>query len=100
MEVLMMIRVVAKSTVKPDKAEEYIKLASALAAETRKEAGCISYGLYQDVKNSTVFSFIEEWESQEALDKHMKAKHFVEIVPKMGQLRDGDSEVNVYKAVV
>jgi quinol monooxygenase YgiN len=96
----MMIKVVARAAVKSDKVEDYIKLASQLAAETRKETGCISYELCQDIKNSTILTFIEEWESQEALDKHMKSKHFVEIVPKMGQLREGDSEVNIYKVVV
>lgn len=93
-----MIKVVAKSIVKDDKIEEFKSYAEELASETRKEEGCISYQLFQDVNNSKILTFIEEWESLDSLQNHMKTKHFVEIVPKLDVMKEKDSsELNIYR---
>ena len=91
-----MVKVVAKSTNKEGTLEEFKSVVAHLVAETRKEEGCISYQLFQDVKDRNVFTFIEEWQSQEALQSHMKSKHFTEAMPKLAQVREKDSEVNIY----
>lgn len=95
-----MIKVVAKSIVKSDQIETYKNSVRELIEKTRKEAGCISYQLFQDIKNAKVFTFIEEWESEDALNKHMSSKHFQEIVPKLAQLREQNSEINIYRLVL
>lgn len=96
-----MIKVVAKSVLKEGKLEAYKILAAELAAETRKEKGCITYELFQDVNDSKILTFFEEWESQKALDSHMKSEHFHRIVPQLGQYReDGGSTINVYTLVL
>ncbi len=51
------------------------KGARAFVAPTRKEDGCIRYDLFVDLDDPTKFTFIEEWESREALDKHGKSDH-------------------------
>lgn len=65
-----MIRVICKLTVQKRKIESFIKMVSPGVAE-RKEEGQLAYNLVQDVNEENVFLFVEEWESQEALQKHM-----------------------------
>jgi quinol monooxygenase YgiN len=65
-----------------------------------KEQGCISYELFQDINNQNIFSFIEAWENQDALDMHMKSAHFQKIVPEMALLREKPAEINVYRLVL
>jgi len=93
-----MIRVVAKNTVKKEQIDEFIDLAKKLAEATNsKDEGCIHYDLYQDLNDPRILTFIEEWESMEALDKHMAAPHFKEIVPKLGAFADGPEDVHLYR---
>ena len=95
-----MIKVIAKNFVKEDKIGDYIALAHKLVAETNKnDQGCIRYELYQDMENPKILTMIEEWENQNALDKHMAAKHFREIVAVLGEFAERPGEVNVYQKV-
>ncbi|MBL4935620.1 antibiotic biosynthesis monooxygenase [Clostridium sp. YIM B02515] len=93
-----MITIVSKNIVKEGKAEEFKNLAKELIEESRKEAGCISYNLNQDINNSNILTFIEEWKDKEAIEKHNKSTHFTSIVPKLGELRE-DKELNLYVRV-
>ncbi len=90
-----MIHVVAKAIVQIEMQDEYKKVASQLVEMTRKEKGCISYGLYQEKDDPTVMTFLEIWEDMESLEAHFKTDHFTRLVPKLGKLRDS-SEVNIY----
>lgn len=93
-----MIKVVARNTIKKDKIEEFIALAEKLVEATNKlDEGCIHYDVYQDIENPQVLTFIEEWECMEALQKHMAAAHYKEIVPKFGDFADGPKDVNIYR---
>jgi quinol monooxygenase YgiN len=93
-----MIKVVARNTVKKEKIEEFIAVAEKLVELTnRNDEGCIHYDLYQDISNPQILTFIEEWESMDALDRHMAADHFKEIVPKLGAFADGPEDVHLYQ---
>ena len=69
--------VVATVETSTDRAEELKSICLGLIEPTRKEEGCISYELYQDINNPGKFTFIENWESNEHLDVHMKTPHLV-----------------------
>jgi quinol monooxygenase YgiN len=94
-----MITIIAKSIIKEGKVEEFKALTKELIDESRKEAGCISYNLNQDLNNKNVLTFIEEWESKEAIEIHNSSRHFTTIVPKLGELREKATEVNLYERV-
>lgn len=95
-----MIKIVAKHVVKPDQIDRYIELASELVLKTKQlDAGCIQYALFQDLNDPKILTIIEEWESQDALDKHMTALHFKEIVPKLGEFSEEPGEINLYRPV-
>lgn len=92
-----MIKVVAENKIKQDRIEEFLALASKLREETNaKDEGCIHYDLYRDKDDPSVLTFLEEWESMEALEKHMEAEHFKEIVPQFKPLVEKEA-VRLYK---
>jgi quinol monooxygenase YgiN len=91
-----MVKVVATCYLKEEKVQEYLELAKEIRVETVKEKGCKEYILYRDKEDQNVFSFIEEWETQEDLDAHMKSEHFERIIPLMVPLFEKDLEVRVY----
>lgn len=94
-----MIRVVAKGKLKPGvKIEEYLKLAKELVAETNKEKGCISYVLHEDINDPSIFTNIEEWVDEEAINQHNSSEHVLKIVPKLRELRES-TEINLYREV-
>jgi len=96
----MSIKIVAKHNVKPEKVDEFIKRCKPLVEATKKDDwGCIHYELYQDVDKPTVVTMLEEWESVEAIEAHLKAKHFAEIIPTLADCLEGPPELNSYKQV-
>jgi quinol monooxygenase YgiN len=94
-----MIKVVAKSYAKEGKVDKILELSKELVEKTVIEEGCISYELFQDLEDPKAIVFIEEWESEEALSKHMASEHFKRIVPQLNELREKTSEINKYKKV-
>ena len=71
------LTVVAIAETSADRAEELKSVCMGLIEPTRKENGCISYDLYQDTTNPGKFTFIENWQSKEHLDVHLKTPHLV-----------------------
>jgi len=43
---------------------------------TEKEKGCLSYNVFCDIEGKTVFNLIEEWETREDLDHHIRSERF------------------------
>ena len=94
-----MITIVVKSIIKQGKKDDYKILTEKLIRESRKEKGCISYNLYEDINNPNTLTFIEEWRNEEAIRLHNESKHFTSIVPKLSELREGKPESNLYKLI-
>ncbi|MCF9034226.1 putative quinol monooxygenase [Acinetobacter nectaris] len=46
---------------------------------TLQEKGCIKYALHVNKENLQEFVFIEEWQSQSDLDKHLKSAHIKKL---------------------
>ena len=72
---MSIIVVMAELFPKEGKEEDLIPLAEALVEETLKEEGNIDYKFLKAPKENK-FAFIEQWESVEALSKHMASPHF------------------------
>ncbi len=93
-----MIKIVAKNTVKQENKAKFIETANELIAKSRKENGCISYNLYEST-DGKYLTFIEEWKDEKAIESHNNSEHFKAIVPKLGELIEGDMDVALYKEV-
>jgi quinol monooxygenase YgiN len=94
-----MITIVAKKIIKHGKTREFKDLVEKLINESRNEAGCIAYNLYEDINNTNILTFIEEWKSEEDIKLHNNTEHFTSIVPKLAELQEGKTEVNLYKMI-
>ena len=71
----MKVDVVAHLQANPGREEALRSVLTEFVAPTRLEAGCLRYDLYVDLDDPTKFTFIEEWETREALDNHGQSKH-------------------------
>ncbi len=80
------LNVVALVETAEEKAEKLKSICLGLIEPTRKEVGCISYNLYQDTTNPGKFIFIENWQSAEHLDVHLKTPHFVKAGAAFGEI--------------
>lgn len=79
-----MIVVVGRIRTDADRRERLLEIGHALAADSRAEPGCIGYRLYEDSELANDFVFIEEWESDDALQTHFRTPHieaFMRAVP-------------------
>jgi quinol monooxygenase YgiN len=75
-----MIVVVGRVRTDADKRESLVAIGQAVAAASRKEAGCVSYRVYEDTELENEFVFVEEWESSEALERHFATSHIAEFM--------------------
>lgn len=70
-----MIFVIATLRVHPDKLAKCLDAAKSCIAATRKEQGCISYTLNQNISDPHELVFVERWSDRDALAKHFQAPH-------------------------
>ncbi|MGL4854450.1 MAG: putative quinol monooxygenase [Lentisphaeria bacterium] len=95
-----MITIVARCVVKSGMIDEFCEVASSLVNCSRKENGCYSYKLFQDINEPNIVSFIEEWESQVAIDAHNNSVHYNKAVASMGNLLAEPIVVDLYKNII
>lgn len=94
-----MIKVVAKAKLKQDvNIEEYLELQKKVIDETRKEQGCISYVIHQDINDPAILTMIEEWTDEEAITKHDQSEHVLKMVPELRKQRES-TEINRYRVL-
>lgn len=80
------LHVVAIVETSAERAEELKSICLGVIEPTRKEDGCISYELYQDTTNPGKFTFIENWQSKDHLDVHLKTPHLVAAGEAFGKI--------------
>ncbi len=79
-----MIVVVGRVKSDADKRDALLSIGAAVAAASRAEPGCIGYRLYEDTESANDFVFVEEWESNDALQEHFATPHirdFMQAIP-------------------
>lgn len=93
-----MVAVALRLVAQPGKAQELLDaVRSGLFAPTRAEAGCIVYRFYQDTEDAHAFSFVEEWESWEALYGHFRSDHVSAFLAGIGDLLGAPPEARFYE---
>jgi quinol monooxygenase YgiN len=88
------IRVIARALGRAGKEEQLRNKLAGMLAPTRAEKGCRLYELYESNNNKGLFYFYEEWESQDALDRHTKTPHYKQLTQSVRDLLEGAFEVN------
>ena len=95
-----MIHILASFEVKNDKLSDFIKLCNELIEESRKEEGCVSYHLQQNTERENYLVFVEEWKSNEAIEKHNSSEHFTRIVPLLVEMCENAPVIQTFSRLV
>lgn len=93
----MTVHVVARIVARPDTVAPLRALLQTLVEPTRKEAGCISYRLLNNVDDATDFTFVEEWRSSADVDAHMRTAHVQAALAKVGALVAAAPDIRSYR---
>jgi quinol monooxygenase YgiN len=95
----MSLRVVARIKARAETVSEVRELLSSLVEPTRKEFGCITYELLQNTEDPTDFTFVEEWETDEALASHAASDHIEAIGPRLRPVVVDAPDIRTYLLV-
>ena len=59
---------------------EIIRVLRSLIEPTRVESGCISCGLYKDLHDPGIIIWVEEWNTQDNLERHLRSPQYKQIL--------------------
>ena len=93
-----MIVVAGTISIDPAKRDVAIAAIRDLMAETRKEQGCVAYVMSGDFEDAGCIRLFEEWESQDALNAHVKAPHMAKFQSQIPNLGFRGMKVERYEA--
>ena len=71
---------------RPGKETELRDALTALLRPTRAEPGCLTYDLHEGLGDPARLMMFETWESQAAIDGHMKSPHVQKFAPRVDGL--------------
>ena len=66
-----MILATLRMIVRPESRSDFLETMRGMLEPARVERGCLSYRLYEDVENRNAFVLLEEWATQEDLERHL-----------------------------
>jgi quinol monooxygenase YgiN len=92
------IRVIARALARAGEEEQLRNILVGMLKPTRAERGCRLYELYES-DDRGLFYFYEEWESQDALDRHTKTPHYKQLAQSVHNLLEGAFEVDVFNSL-
>lgn len=71
---------IIKMNARPEKCLELKQSLLALAESMRKEKGCLSLDILNNIENDNNICLFEKWESQAALDDHLRSDGFTVLM--------------------
>jgi quinol monooxygenase YgiN len=66
--------------VPPARRQEIVAVFSSLLGPVRAEPGCRRCELYEQVGDDQVLSYVEEWETPEQLERHMRSARYERLL--------------------
>ena len=71
---MLIVRMTMKALM--EKRTEMMQTLLSMIEPVGKEKGCLSYDIFCDLEDNHAFSLIEEWETREDLDRHIRSERF------------------------
>lgn len=93
------VRVVARFHARQGLEEKLAAVLEKLVEPTRAEAGCRLYELWRNREDPAEFTFVEEWDSREALAAHGETAHIQAGRRAMADLLDQAPDLRLYDLV-
>ena len=81
-----MIFVTLRMTVRPERRSDLLETMRGMLEPVRVERGCLSYYLYEDVEDRNTFILVEEWKTQNDLERHIRSDNQRRILALMDLL--------------
>lgn len=91
-----MIVIAGTVAVRPERRDDAVHAARAMAIATRREPGCRAYGFHADLDDPNLFLVFEEWESEEALARHFGTEHMAAFRSELPGLLAGPPRLTRY----
>lgn len=93
-----MIIATLRMFVPPEKRDDVLRTLRLLMGPTRAQLSCISCRLYQEVEDANLISFIQEWNSWEALETHIRSNDYRKVLAVM-ELASEPPEIKFVEAL-
>jgi quinol monooxygenase YgiN len=90
---VIIVRITMKALM--EKRTEVMQTLLSMIGPAGKEKGCLSYNVFCDLEDNQVFSLIEEWETREDLDHHIRSERF-SVLLGTNSLLTKPSEINIH----
>ena len=87
-----MVSIIMNLKAGPSKAMELKQTLLALVEPIRKEKGCISHAVFEDVENGRGFCLVGRWETFADLDNHRQSDSFA-VLMGVRSLLDAEPEI-------
>ena len=71
---MIMVRITMEALM--EKRTEMMQTLLSMIELAAKENGCLSYDIFCDLEDNHVFNVIEEWQTREDLDRHIRSERF------------------------
>lgn len=91
--------VIARARVHPGREPEAEAALNANAAESRKEAGCVSYSVLHGLQEPQLFMTYERWRSQADFTAHMSMPYTQALLQAIGALVVAPPEIQLLAEV-
>ena len=75
-----MITATLRLTASKKQKGEIVRLLRSLIEPTRVQTGCTSCGLYKDLHDPGVIIWVEEWNTQDDLEHHLRSPQYKKIL--------------------
>lgn len=75
-QVTTMIIVRITMNVLPEKHKEIMQTLLSMIEPAETEKGCLRYDVFCDLEDNYLFNVIEEWETRDDLDRHIRSERF------------------------
>lgn len=93
-----MLIVIGEAQAAPGRRDQMLEAANTMAAATRLDEGCESYGFYVDATRDDVVLSVEVWRDQAALDAHMDHDHTQRFMANVPDLVAGAPTMRFFTA--
>jgi quinol monooxygenase YgiN len=80
--------------VRPERRSDLLEAMRGMLEPSRVERGCLSYCLYEDVENRNAFVLLEEWATQEDLERHISKDKQRRLLALMDLLNEQPEWIN------
>jgi quinol monooxygenase YgiN len=92
-----MIIVIARFRPRPERRDDLVALLEEVQEASRRDDGCLNYGYFSEIVDSTSFIAVEEWRDMGALEAHLREPHVARLVAALPEMGHGRPEIQAHE---